>query len=78
MISDFDAEELIRGMYGLSDDVGVIDYVDEKLEFEWDCFVRLLNELVPLITVAESPLTGTVYKGFAKDGMFLIKVPVDA
>lgn len=41
-------------------------------------FTHLVNQLMPLITVGKSPLTGNTYKGFAdaKNGFWLVKMRV--
>ena len=36
-------------------------------------FTDMIERLLPLCTVAESPLTGNRYRGFAKDGCFIVK-----
>jgi len=78
MISEFDIEELIRGMFNLDDDVDVDDYLDEKYkgEVSWDCFVKIINDLTPFIVMGESPLTKKVYRGFGKNGVFFLKQEV--
>lgn len=75
-VSEFDVEELVRGMYGLDDEVDVIDYMEEK-EIMWDSFNDLINKLLPLIQVGKSPLTKKIYKGFGKEGVFFIKQEVE-
>ena len=74
MISEFDIEELVRSMYDLSDDVDVYDYVFEELDMDWGAYCNLIRDLVPLITIGQSPLTQKIYKGFGKDNMFFLKV----
>jgi hypothetical protein len=49
----------------------------EAFGIDVDSFIKLLNKLVPLIDVAESPLTHTLYKGFAYEGCWLLKIPVE-
>ena len=73
-IDEFDIEELVRGMHDLSDDIDVYDYVSEEYGIDWDGFCSLISNLVPLITVGQSPLTQKIYKGFGKDNMFFLKV----
>jgi len=75
-IDEFDIEELVRGMYDLSDDVDVYDYVFEELDMDWGAYCNLIRDLVPLIIVGQSPLTQKVYKGFGKNNMFFLKVEV--
>lgn len=48
----------------------------EKYELDTEQFVRLLNDLIPFCAMAESPLTGKVYRGFALDHRWLAKHPM--
>ena len=34
MVSEFDVEELIRGMFDLDDEIDVVDYLQEKYDDE--------------------------------------------
>jgi len=72
-VSDFDIEELVRGMHDLSDGIDVLDYIIEKYNIDWEDFCYLIRNLMPLIIVGESPLTKKFYQGFGKDNMFFIK-----
>jgi hypothetical protein len=36
-------------------------------------FAELIEALLPFCAVDKSPLTGTVYRGLAKDGYFVVK-----
>ena len=76
-LSEFDVEELVRGMAGLDDEADVYDYVQDKYSIDWDSFCFLIGHLLPLATMGESPLTGKIYQGFGKDGLFFIKQEVD-
>ena len=73
MISEFDVEELVRGMDCLGDDVEVEDYVLQKYDCSWEAFCHIVSDLLPLIVIGESPLTGKMYRGFGKEGLFFIK-----
>jgi len=77
MVSEFDIEELVRGMHALDDEVDVYDYVYDEYEMDWENFCKLITNLMPLITVGQSPLTNKIYKGFGKDNMFFIKQEVE-
>ncbi len=77
MISDFDVEELIRGLGNLDDDVDVDEYIYDNFGVEFDSFVKIIETLMPLIVMGQSPLTQKVYKGFGKDGVFFIKQEAD-
>ena len=75
MISEFDVEELVRGMLELDDEEDVVDalagYYQE--EVTWECFNKIVADLIPLIEVGQSPLTKKTYKGFGANGFFFIK-----
>ena len=75
-ISEFDIEELVRGMHDLSDDIDVLDYVVEKYNMGWEDFCYLIGNLLPLSEYGQSPLTKKTYKGFGKDGVFFLKQEV--
>ena len=72
-ISEFAVEDLVRGMHDLSDDIDVVDFVDEKYQMHWEDFCCLIRNLMPLITIGQSPLTKKVYSGFGKNNVFFIK-----
>jgi len=76
-ISEFDIEELVRGMHALDDEVDVFDFVYDEYEMDWENFCKLIGNLMPLITVGQSPLTQKVYKGFGDNNMFFIKQEVE-
>ena len=73
MISEFDIEELVRGMGCLGDEVDVYDYVQEEYSMDWDNFCTLIRALMPFVVVGRSPITNKIYKGFGKNGVFFIK-----
>ena len=76
-ISDFDVEELVRGMHALDDEVDIYDFVVDEYSMDWDDFYKLISNLLPLAIVGQSPLTGKVYRGFGKNNMFFIKQEVE-
>ena len=78
MITEFDVEELVRGMLDLSDEQDVYGALSEHYQDEvtWECFVKIIKDLTPLIVVGQSPLTNKVYSGFGKDNFFFIKLEV--
>jgi hypothetical protein len=53
------------------------ELVESNIKFQFgldlDQFEDLITALVPLITVGESPITKTLYKGFAHDIYWLLK-----
>ena len=72
-VSYFDIEELIRGLGQLDDEADIDQYLFDKYEIGFDQFSKVVEDLLPLVTVSKSALTDTVYKGFGKDGLFLLK-----
>ncbi len=81
MTTNFEIEELARHLCGVDlddDETDIDDAIYEKFEIPFDGFSKLIKALMPMIVVAESPLTLTTYRGFAitKDRTFLIKQPV--
>jgi len=73
-IDEFAIEELVRSMHNLSDDIDVFDFIFDEYEMDWSNYCKLIRDLVPLITVGQSPLTQKIYKGFGKDNIFFLKV----
>ena len=52
--------------------------IETKYGMDYQDFEQLVNDLLPLITVAESPLTNKAYKGFAdvSHNLWLMKMEV--
>ncbi len=48
----------------------------EKYEIEMDRFAHLMTDLLPMIGVGTSSLSGKTYKGFAVNNRFLMKVEI--
>lgn len=80
----FNVEELAAHILGVteqyeeSDEPSYLieDVLYEELGINFDTFHEIVSLLVPLITVAESPLTKKLYKGFGADGVWLVKEEV--
>lgn len=70
MIDNFECAELAAHLLGMGDDWEDEEQVWVRLgdvhEIDEDGFCWLINQLVPMIDIAESPMTGTIYKGFSK------------
>ncbi|MFK5856572.1 MAG: hypothetical protein QM503_10605 [Bacteroidota bacterium] len=82
-LNGFDVEELACKVTGM--DYDEIDADTETIEdallvnFELDIeqFTELVNRLIPLIDVGESPITKKKYKGFSnQQGTWLAKIEV--
>ena len=52
----------------------------DKYEVDMDNFEKIIKDLLPLIDIGESPLTGIKYKGFSKQeggcGFWLAKLEI--
>lgn len=48
----------------------------EKLNVDLEEFGRIAEVLMPMCMVSKSPLTGRVYRGFAKGDYFIVKQEV--
>jgi hypothetical protein len=83
-IDFLDAQELLLHILNIDEDEFTNDDVDYVIEqalyqefgIDVDQLLKLLNVLVPLIDVARSPITKTLYKGFGNDGFWMLKIPV--
>lgn len=82
-VHSFSIEELACVVTGLDYDEIDADHdiIEEKLSQEFDIsfesFHELIERLLPLIEVQKSDLTKTLYKGFGKDGLWLVKTEVN-
>jgi hypothetical protein len=84
-IDYLDAQELAWHILGINeakenDETEDFDELVERQLFEeygmdMDQLLKLLNAITPLIEIAESPLTHTLYKGFAVNDCWLLKIP---
>lgn len=85
-IGFIDAFELAMHILSIEDDPVLEDNEDfddlverrlfEEYGMELGQLLKLLNAITPLIEIAESPLTNTLYKGFASDNCWLVKIHV--
>ena len=76
-----DVQELAAYILDIDDEdddyANLIDIqLNEQFSIDFDNFSNIIEALLPLITVAESPLTKTRFKGFAYNGLWLLKIPV--
>jgi hypothetical protein len=82
-IDYLDAQELACYILGIEEaaaDNETEDFLVERRLFEefgmdMDKLLKFLNAITPLIEIAESPLTKTLYKGFAVNDCWLLKIP---
>lgn len=78
-VNDDDALDVAAAIFGIdlyADDENstvVEDRLYETYGIGIEELCKLLEALIPMITVAKSPLTDTLYRGFAHDNFFLVK-----
>ena len=78
----FDMEELACKILGIDyDEIDAdTEVIEEELynmfEIDLENFSEIVNRLLPLIDVGESPITKEKYKGFSTGNSWLAKVPV--
>lgn len=70
-----DVEELIREMMGNedADSDEVEQYLCDKYEVSFESFHKIVEALLPFTIPTQSPLTGAIYHGFAKDDCYIVK-----
>lgn len=49
------------------------EFLYNKYEISIDYFIDLIKDLIPLIDIGTSELTGKTYKGFGKNNLWIIK-----
>ncbi|MFT4465018.1 MAG: hypothetical protein ACMX3H_10410 [Sodalis sp. (in: enterobacteria)] len=82
MMNEFDYEELLFSLFGISEDQREgVDFDIENLCFDkfninFGDFVHVASQLLPLTPLAESPLTKNLYHAFIHDGTAFLKLPV--
>jgi hypothetical protein len=78
-VSDDDAMDVAAAIFGIDlfdDDentVVVEDRMYDSYGMDIEQFAKLLEKLIPMVTVGKSALTGTLYRGLAQDDVFLVK-----
>lgn len=78
MIDHWEAQELAGLMFGISeeesdDDDHVEGLLVDRYGIGLEEFTLLLGDLLPFVMEGKSPLTGNHYRGFGKDGCFIVK-----
>lgn len=82
-MTDFEFEELLCAMFGITDeqreddDFDLDDLCYDKLGVYFDDFVRVGSALLPLTPAAKSPITSKVYNAFLVDGIAHVKREVE-
>lgn len=84
-VSVYDAEELAAHILGITEQYEESDdpsyFIEEKFLDAFDTplssFHEIVECLLPLVTVAQSELTKTVYRGFTDGQQWLVKEAVE-
>jgi hypothetical protein len=82
MTDEFDAACLAACLFGKEepDTDDQVDQIEEQLMERFNICLGQLSDLIdllmPFCSVGRSPLTDTIYRGFAKDGCFIVKTEV--
>lgn len=82
-IHPFDIEQLACAIIGLDyDEIDAnTEIIDRELvvnlNVDLQQFQRIVERLIPLIQVGQSPLTKKIYKGFAEDSVWLVKSEIE-
>lgn len=80
MMNEFDYEELLCSLFGISEDQrdGVDFDIDnlcfDKFNINFGDFVHVASQLLPLTPVVESPLTKNLYHAFIHDDTAFVKM----
>lgn len=73
-----DIEELAVAVLGLNEDDDpdsdtIEQAIYDKFECDFNVFHKIVESLIDFTIPAKSALTETVFNGFVKDGMFIVK-----
>jgi len=73
----FEAQLLAMALLGLEETdenfYAAEQLLEEKYDCEFEAFMKIASDLLPLATVAHGALSGTRYRGFAQDRTFIVK-----
>lgn len=78
----FAIEELACQITGLDydeidADTAIIEQkIIDQFDIDLGSFQEIIERLLPLIQIGQSELTKTMYKGFGKDGVWLVKMEI--
>ncbi len=73
-LDEFEAEELIRGLFELSDDQDVEEKLFDEFGIDFEQWMKIAGALIILTPVVESRLTKYKYHAFIKEGIAIAKV----
>ncbi|WP_084790292.1 hypothetical protein [Candidatus Sodalis sp. SoCistrobi] len=83
MMNEFDYEELLCSLFGISDeqreeaDFDIEDVCFDKFDISFGDFVHVASQLLPLTPVVESPLSKTRYHAFIHNGTAFVKMKAE-
>ena len=77
-LDSYDVEELAADILGLEDwgDCMIDDTLWDRYEASFEDFEKVVNMIIDYTPTVQSPLTGTLYHAFVKNGVALVKKPV--
>lgn len=79
LINDFEAFELAAAMLGQDEpetaeqEEALEEALLERFGVDIEVLIKVAGALLPLCAEGRSPLTDRAYRGFAKDGCFIVK-----
>lgn len=65
------------GEYDLEDEESLESFVWEYYHVDIEDFEDLITDLLPLCTIAQSPLTGIWYRGFGTEDTWLLNKKIE-
>jgi len=71
------AEQKEPGIYDLDDDESLEDFIYDYYDMNIESFELIINDLLPLCTVAQSPLTSLWYRGFGTNDTWLLSKRIE-
>lgn len=73
----FEAEELARGIFELSDDEDVEQTLFDEFEISFEQWVKIASTLIMFTPIVKSPVTNEKYHAFIKCGIAIAKIGVE-
>ena len=80
MMNEFDYEELLCSLFGISEDqrdgvdFDIEDLCFDKFDISFGDFVHVASQLLPLTPIVESALSETRYHAFIHNGTAFVKM----
>lgn len=71
------AEEKEPGVYDIEDEDSLEEFISDYYGIDIENFENLMRDLLPLCTVAQSPLTDLWYRGFGTENIWLLSKRIE-